>query len=99
MEFESNKFVSRITDGDSMGNFFKVYCHLASENSVDSEPKECSEVSIQADSATLREIAAFLIESAEKLENVPPGAFVHHHFQDEKKSWSEEFPDIIAVSP
>jgi hypothetical protein len=79
-----------------MNRFFKAYCYLREGSSEG--PLECSEISLQATPDILRQVAAFLVESAEKIEASKDGGQIHFHLQDEWKKWSQEFPDLIVLS-
>lgn len=78
-----------------MSKFFKIYCYTKNDPEA---LAECSEVSIQASPEVLRELSSFLRNAADKLER-SSGNIDHIHLQDETKSRSDEFPDVIAVLP
>ena len=79
-------------------DFFKLYCHpLDADTSA--QPIECKEVSIQASPEVLREVAQFLIHSANAIEERPTVEFLHFHLSDIWKSKYGKFPDLIAISP
>lgn len=55
---------------------------------------ELNEVSFVANAETIRAVAQFLIEAADKME-VLGGSYDHLHLQDSCSSWKESWPDII----
>ena len=73
----------------------RVYCHT--EESI-SRPIECCEVSIQASTATLREIATFLNDCADKFDAEHKDKYEHFHLRDEWQGWCEESTDIIVFA-
>jgi hypothetical protein len=80
---------------ENMKQKFKAYCHL--RNKIISEPMECSEISFLASPEILRQIADFLINAAQKIENASSPDELHFHIQDEYKSWANDLPDLIVV--
>lgn len=80
-------------------NLLKAYCHSAETLESCSAPIECHEVSFQASPIALREIAAFLLRCADKLDENSKGGADHFHLQDEWKGWSEDFTDVIVFPP
>ena len=60
--------------------------------------KEMSEISLQTTSKNLREIATFLISSADKIDINDPDSPDHFHFQDYSKNWNDTLPDIIVAN-
>lgn len=63
------------------------------------ELKEMKEISLQATSERLRELAEFLLMSANEIDSGSDNSPDHFHLQDYSTNWDEEFPDIVVVSP
>ncbi len=59
---------------------------------------ELKEISLQTDPHILREIAGFLLCSADSMEKHGKD-FVHEHFKDRRTDRSDDFPDVIVVRP
>ncbi|HEX7026080.1 MAG TPA: hypothetical protein VF268_02475 [Gammaproteobacteria bacterium] len=62
------------------------------------ELKKMKEVSIRATSEGLREIAGFLIMTANEIASGNDGSPDHFHLRDHVENWNEEFPDIIVIN-
>jgi hypothetical protein len=62
------------------------------------QPLTMRGVSFSADPATLREIAQFLLDSADLLE-LHGSRFGHEHLQDNWKGWKKGFPDLVVGNP
>jgi hypothetical protein len=77
----------------------KAYCHTSDTLELDAQPLECCEVSIIASPFVLREIAAFLLRSADKFEERLSDVPDHFHLRDEWVNWDEsESVDLIVVA-
>lgn len=79
-----------------MTNHLSLHCYLQDEAAE--RPKRCSDVTIQADPATLRAIAHFLLASANTFEQAQEPAGMHAHLQDEWEGWQDAFPDLVVVA-
>ena len=62
------------------------------------KPLTLKEVTICCDPAKLREIARFLLASADELEQLGQG-FGHNHIQDWAEAWPVDSPDLIVYRP
>ncbi len=80
-------------------SLLKVYCHSAETIASCCAPIECHEVSFQASSIALREVAAFLLRCADKLDENSKVGGDHFHLQDEWDGWCEDFTDVIVFPP
>jgi hypothetical protein len=75
----------------------KAYCHTNDTWNACSVPLECREVSFLASAPVLREIAAFLLRCADRVDESPSGAD-HFHLRDECNGWEDsESPDVVVV--
>ena len=75
----------------------EVYGYPSSGEEL-SRPWRLKEISFAADPQTLREVAKFLVESADLLEKHGVD-FSHEHFQDWWPEWEDELTDIIVCNP
>ena len=73
-----------------------LHCYLQDAPSEQALP--CSDVTIQADPATLRAIARFLLASADEFDQAQEPAGMHAHLQDQWAGWQDDFPDLVVVS-
>ena len=78
-----------------MNNFFKMYCY---DQETENTLITCAEVSLQADPVVLRQIAEFILQCAEKLDDGRSDDMRHFHLRDEWSKWSDEYPDLIVCS-
>jgi len=62
------------------------------------ELKEMREMSLQATPGRLREIAEFLIMTADEIASGNDNSPDHFHFQDHAGNWNEELPDIVVIN-
>ena len=62
---------------------------------------ELSDVAISTSSKTLREIASFLIQAADEIDEIDELGedYDHVHLMDEWNNWKEGYPDIQILSP
>ena len=79
-----------------MTTHLSLHCYLQDEAAE--RPKRCSDVTIEADPATLRAIAHFLLASADEFDLAQEPAGMHAHLQDEWDGWQDDFPDLIVVA-
>ncbi|KAB8060482.1 Imm32 family immunity protein [Janthinobacterium violaceinigrum] len=79
-----------------MSTHLSLHCYLQDEAAE--RPLPCSDVTIQADPATLRAIAHFLLASADTFEQAQDRAGMHAHLQDAWPGWQDDFPDLVLVS-
>ncbi|MDZ5634435.1 hypothetical protein [Janthinobacterium sp. GMG1] len=79
-----------------MTTHLSLHCYLQDEAAE--RPKRCSDVTIQADPATLRAIARFLLASADTFEQAQDRTGMHAHLQDEWDGWQDDFPDLVVVA-
>ena len=79
-----------------MTTHLSLHCYLQDE--ATERPLPCSDVTIQADPATLRAIARFLLASADTFEQAQESAGMHAHLQDEWAGWQDDFPDLVVVA-
>ena len=79
-----------------MTTHLSLHCYLQDEAAE--RPKRCSDVTIEADPATLRAIAHFLLASADAFDLAQEPAGMHAHLQDEWDGWQDDFPDLIVVA-
>ena len=79
-----------------MNTHFSLHCYL--QDAPAERPLPCSDVTIQADPATLRAIAHFLLASAAQFELAQDRVGMHAHLQDEWEGWRDEFPDLVVVA-
>ena len=73
-----------------------LHCYLQDEAAE--RPKRCSDVTIEADPASLRAIAHFLLASADACDQAQERAGMHAHLQDEWDGWQDDFPDLVVVA-
>lgn len=73
-----------------------LHCYLQDTPSEQARP--CSDVTIQADPATLRAIAHFLLASADTFDLAQDRAGMHAHLQDAWPGWQDDFPDLVVVA-
>ncbi|AQR68228.1 hypothetical protein BZG29_07550 [Janthinobacterium sp. LM6] len=73
-----------------------LHCYL--QDAAAERPLPCSDVTIQADPATLRAIAHFLLASADAFDLAQDRAGMHAHLQDEWEGWQDDFPDLVVVA-
>jgi hypothetical protein len=76
-----------------------AYCHSTETIESCSEPIECCEISFQASPIALRELAAFLLRCADKLDKNTEQSVDHFHLRDEWADWQEDFTDVIVFPP
>ncbi len=76
----------------------KAYYHSIESINSSGAPIKCCEVSIQASTDALREIAAFLIRCADKFDKEHADEYEHYHLCDEWVGWDEESTDIIVFA-
>ncbi len=79
-----------------MSTHLSLHCYL--QDAAAERPLPCSDVTIQADPATLRAIAHFLLASADTFEQAPDRAGMHAHLQDAWDGWQDDFPDLVVVA-
>ena len=79
-----------------MSTHLSLHCYL--QDAAAERPLPCPDVTIQADPATLRAIARFLLASADTFEQAPDRAGMHAHLQDEWDGWQDDFPDLVVVA-
>ena len=82
-----------------MNPFFKAYCYPREGAVSLKEPTECAEISLQATPDVLRQVAAFMMNCALRIEASQSENIEHFHLQDEWTVWSQTYPDVIVVSP
>jgi hypothetical protein len=71
---------------------------MAAQDESVAEADELTEVTVVADPAVLRRIAAHLLLSADEIERHGE-LFDHLHLRDEWSEWDEEDADIIVARP
>lgn len=79
-----------------MTTHLSLHCYL--QDAPAERPLPCSDVTIQADPATLRAIAQFLLASADTFDLAQDRAGMHAHLQDEWAGWQDDFPDLVVVA-
>ena len=79
-----------------MSPHLSLHCYL--QDAAAERPLPCSDVTIQADPATLRAIAHFLLASADAFDLAHDRAGMHAHLQDEWDGWQDDFPDFVVVA-
>ena len=79
-----------------MSTHLSLHCYL--QDAAAERPLPCSDVTIQADPATLRAIARFLLASADTFDQAQDRAGMHAHLQDEWDGWQDDFPDLVVVA-
>jgi hypothetical protein len=73
----------------------KAYAYPAGEPLNEYGLLELKEVSLSADSKTVRAIAQFLMVAADEMDRMGE-SYDHLHMQDESDAWKEEWPDIVV---
>ncbi len=79
-----------------MTTHLSLHCYLQDEAAE--HPLPCSDVTIQADPATLRAIAHFLLASADAFDLAQESTGMHAHLQDAWDGWQDDFPDLVVVA-
>ncbi|SFZ75360.1 Imm32 family immunity protein [Chitinimonas taiwanensis] len=73
----------------------KAFAYPAGEPVNEDGLVELNQVSFVASAETIRAVAQFLIEAADKMEMLGDN-YDHLHLQDSRSSWKENWPDIIV---
>lgn len=73
----------------------KAYAHPTGEPLNEYGLLELNEISLSADSETVRAAALFLMAAADEMDRMGE-SYGHLHMQDESDAWREEWPDIYS---
>lgn len=73
----------------------KAYAYPVGEPLNEYGLLELNEVSLSADSKTVRAIARFLMDAADEMDRMGEN-YDHVHMQDTSAAWKEEWPDIVV---
>lgn len=76
----------------------KAYAYPTGEPLNEYGLLELNEVSLSADSKTVRAVAQFLMAAADEMDRMGEG-YEHLHMQDQSDVWKEEWPDIVVCKP
>ncbi|MBS1141282.1 MAG: hypothetical protein H6R13_2735 [Proteobacteria bacterium] len=76
----------------------KAYAYPTGEPLNEYGLLELNEISLSADSKTVRAVALFLMAAADEMDRMGE-SYGHLHMQDESDAWKEEWPDIVVCNP